>query len=197
MTVGKHRFAFTSRASSLGFGLIELVIVIAIIAILTVIALPSYQRAIQRNRVITDTNNLLAAINLARNEAVARGRPVTICASANGLACDGTGNVNWSGGYIVFTDFDPVGVVDAGLGDTVLRVVEAAAAHDTVRATGAGAASGYVSFTRTGTAKFVGVTPSVFMEFTVYPTPCQSDAIRQVSITSLGRSASKPLTACP
>jgi len=83
MALDKHNRAFATRASRSGFGLIELVIVIAIVAILTVIALPSYSRIMTRNRVVTDTNDLLAAINLARNEAVARGRPVTICASAN------------------------------------------------------------------------------------------------------------------
>src|SRR5262245_11096230 len=111
MAVGKHNRAFASRASAPGFGLIELVIVIAIVAILTVIALPSYSRIMTRNRVVTDTNNFVAAINLARNEAVARGRPVTVCASANGTSCDGTGATDWSAGYIVFTDFDPVGAV--------------------------------------------------------------------------------------
>ena len=195
MALGKHNRAFATRTSMSGFGLIELVIVIAIVAILTVIALPSYSRIMTRNRVITDTNDLLAAINLARNEAVARGRPVTVCASANSTSCDGTGNANWSGGYIVFTDFDPVGVVDAGAGDTVLRVADAAAVHDTVKATGT--ASGYVSFTRTGTAKYIGVAPNVSMEFTIYSTPCQTDAIRKVTVTSLGRSASQSLAVCP
>ena len=194
MAVGKYNRAIVSRASSPGFGLIELITVIAIVAILTVIALPSYQRVLQRNRVITDANDFLAAINLARNEAVARGRPVSVCASADGATCDGTGVIDWSGGYIVFTDFDPVGVVNAGSGDTVLRVIDGAAAHDTVKATGP--ASGYVSFTRTGTAKYVGIAPNIDMQFTIYSTPCQADAVRRVTVTSLGRSASQT-AACP
>lgn len=178
-----------------GFGLIELMTVIAIVAILTVIALPSYTRTMTRNRVVTDTNELLAAINLARNEAVARGRPVTVCASTNQTTCDGGTTVNWSNGYMVFTDFDPVGVVDVGLGDTVLRVVGPASTHTTVKVTST--ASGYLSFARTGVAKYVGVSPTADMQFTVYPTPCQTDAVRQVTVSSLGRSASKSVTTCP
>ena len=195
MALGKHNRAFATRTSMSGFGLIELVIVIAIVAILTVIALPSYSRIMTRNRVITDTNDLLAAINLARNEAVARGRPVTVCASANHTTCDGTGNINWSGGYMVFTDFDPVGVVDVGAGDTILRVIGPAAAHDTVQVTGN--PSGYLSFTRTGTAKYVGAAADESLQFTIFPTPCQADAVRQVTVTNLGRSASKTVAVCP
>jgi type IV fimbrial biogenesis protein FimT len=188
MAVGKHNRAFASR----GFGLIELVIVIAIIAILTVIALPSYTRTMQLNRVVTDTNDLLAAMNLARNEAIARGRPVTVCASANGTTCDGTGAADWSGGYIVFTDFDPIGTIDAGVGDTVLRVVGPVSAHDKV---GASDNSGYVNFTRTGTARF----PSADIEevkFLVSTDPCDDTHVRTIGVTSFGRAGLIPDT-CP
>jgi len=185
MAVGKHNRAFASRASASGFGLIELVIVIAIVAILTVIALPGYQRIMTRNRVVTDTNQFLAAVNLARNEAVARGRPVTVCASANSTTCDGVGVSDWSRGYIVFTDFDPVGVVDAG--DTVLRITGPVATRNSLLATNGN--SGYVSFTRTGMARFVSADPRR-MTFMVRSTPCQADAVRTIAITGLGGSAS-------
>jgi type IV fimbrial biogenesis protein FimT len=182
MAVGKHN-AFVSR----GFGLIELVIVIAIVAILTAIALPGYQSIMRRNRVVTDTNDFLAAINLARNEAVARGRPVSVCASVNGTSCDSASASDWSRGYMVFTDFDPVGVVDAGAGDTVLRVIGPVATHDSLKATSGN--SGYVSFTRTGTARFVSADPRK-MTFMIRSTPCQADAVRTVTVTGLGGSAS-------
>jgi type IV fimbrial biogenesis protein FimT len=192
MAVALHHRSTQLRSPPRGFGLIELVIVIAIIAILTVIALPSYQRTIQLNRVVTDTNDLLAAMNLARNEAVARGRPVTICASVNHSTCDGTGNADWSGGYMVFTDYDPVGVIDAGSGDELLRVIGPAADHDTVKAT---TNIGYVSFSRTGTVRFpTNDNPAVFFISSV---PCDPSRLRSVSITTLGRSASKTETTCP
>jgi type IV fimbrial biogenesis protein FimT len=187
MAVGKHS-AFVSR----GFGLIELVIVIAIVAILTIIALPGYQKTVQLNRVVTDTNDLLAALNLARNEAIARGRPVTVCASVSGTACDGSGIANWSGGYMIFTDFDPIGTVDAGVGDTVLRVIGPVSTHDKVSAS---ANSGYVNFTRTGTARFPGA-ETTEVKFLVSSDPCNNDHVRTVSITAFGRSGLVP-EICP
>jgi type IV fimbrial biogenesis protein FimT len=192
MALGNHNRAFATRVSMSGFGLIELVIVIAIVAILTVIALPSYTRTIQLNRVVTDSNDLLAALNLARNEAIARGRPVTVCASANGTTCDGPVTADWSGGYMIFTDFDPIGTVDAGVGDTVLRVVGPIATHDKVSASGN---SGYINFTRMGTARFPSAA-TIEVKFLVSSNPCDNNRVRMISVTPFGRSGLLPDT-CP
>jgi type IV fimbrial biogenesis protein FimT len=176
-----------------GFGLIELMIVVAIIVILTMIALPSYQRLIQLNRLTSDTNTLLSAFNLARNEAVSRGRPVTVCASADGAACDGPGTGNWSNGWIVFTDYDPAGQVDAGAGDVVLRMFGPVSTHNTLSSIGANV--GYVSFGRTGEATFPAA--GTMQTFIVKQTPCVNDLVRNVTVTNLGRSASKTDATCP
>jgi type IV fimbrial biogenesis protein FimT len=181
------------RHSPRGFSLVELMVVVAIVAILTMIALPSYRHLIQLNRLATDTNNFLSALNLARNEAVARGRPVSACASVSGTACDGTGTDDWSNGWIVFTDYDPPGQIDVGSGDAVLRVFGPVATRDSL--TSGGANVGYVSFGRTGTAKFPNA--AVLLEtFTLLTTPCEGDLVRTVTVTNLGRAASVP-GACP
>jgi type IV fimbrial biogenesis protein FimT len=64
--------------SSRGFTLIELMITVAILAILLGIGVPSFVDFIRNNRASTQANELATALNLARSEAVKRGLPVTL-----------------------------------------------------------------------------------------------------------------------
>lgn len=72
-----------------GFTLVELMVTVAITAILAAIAVPSFSRMIADNRVTTQANDLLTGISLARSEAVKRGTTVTM--RPNGAAGYGTG----------------------------------------------------------------------------------------------------------
>lgn len=62
-----------------GFTLVELMITIAVAAILLAIAIPGFRDLILRNELTTATNDWVAAVNLARSEAVRRGVPVVVC----------------------------------------------------------------------------------------------------------------------
>ncbi len=82
-----------------GFTLLELMITIAIAAILLTIAVPSFTDTIRRNRVATQSSNTYIAFKLARSEAAKLGRSTTVCSSTNQTSCNGTNN--WQGGWIV------------------------------------------------------------------------------------------------
>ncbi|MBO7007670.1 MAG: GspH/FimT family pseudopilin [Pseudomonadales bacterium] len=64
-----------------GYTLVEVLMVVVIIGIGFSIAVPSFQGMQERNRLVTQTNDLVAAIGLARSEANRRGAPVTLMAA--------------------------------------------------------------------------------------------------------------------
>ena len=61
-----------------GFTLVEMMVTIAILAILIAIATPSFTRMIQDSRVTTQANDLLLAMTLARSEAIKRAEDVSV-----------------------------------------------------------------------------------------------------------------------
>lgn len=65
-----------------GFTVIELMIVVAIAAILVLLAAPSFQSLLDRQRVRAAASNLNVDIQYARSEAVRRNAPVTVSFSA-------------------------------------------------------------------------------------------------------------------
>lgn len=98
-----------------GFSLIELMIVLAVIAVMLGVSAPAFTTMIKNNRMLTETYALRAALGTARSEAMARRSFVTVCRSGDGTGCNGT----WGQGYIAFTDADGDGTIDAGDGDEI------------------------------------------------------------------------------
>jgi type IV fimbrial biogenesis protein FimT len=97
-----------SKVNNKGFTLIELMIVIAILAILFVVAVPAYKNLQVRQKINGQANFLFSVVYQARSEAIKRSSVVTICKSNNGQACGGT----WSDGWLMFADQDADGALE-------------------------------------------------------------------------------------
>jgi len=75
-------------------------VTVAVAAILTMVALPSFRGAIQRHRVQAASDDLQASIQYARNEAVLRATYVSLCSSTDGASCAAT--ATYETGWIVY-----------------------------------------------------------------------------------------------
>jgi len=112
-----------------GFSLIELVVAMAVAAILVTVAIPNMRTFIQNGRLNTQANDLLGDLNLARSEAIKRRSNVGITTSATGACATGG---NWRNGRVIFIDANNNGICDV-LPDTILRFREQlASATDTL-----------------------------------------------------------------
>ena len=92
----------------MGFGIIELMVVLGVAGILLTIGVPLFNNLIADNRLLSEVFALRATLSNARTEALTQRSFVTVCRSSDGASCTG----NWNQGYIAFTDFDGDGTLD-------------------------------------------------------------------------------------
>lgn len=128
-SVADNGFGVVLRSQALGFTIIELMITIAILAVLVAAVAPSFMEIIRMNRLQTQSNALFTSLMLARSEAVKRNYPVVVCKSADGADCTGAGN--WEQGWLVFPDKDRDNTLDAD--EPVIRAVGALSGGNTLR----------------------------------------------------------------
>lgn len=85
------------RKTIAGFSMIELMVTVAVVAILVVAATPSFTAVINNNRLTGSANELVASLQLARSEAVTRNTPVVLCRSEDSATCVTATNATWAG----------------------------------------------------------------------------------------------------
>lgn len=89
-----------ARGYGAGFTIIELMITVAVASILLAIAVPSFNQMIVSGRLTAQSNEMIAAISLARSEAIKRNASVRLCrvSQANDTNCAGASATwqNWA-----------------------------------------------------------------------------------------------------
>ncbi|HET6913117.1 MAG TPA: GspH/FimT family pseudopilin [Rhodanobacteraceae bacterium] len=115
MSLSRHR----------GFSLVELMITVLVVAILTAIAWPNFRDFMHRNAATSQANQVLAALQYARNEAVSRRYPTALCGSTSGTACT-PNDTKFEGGWMIWRDSTLSGTPSySATKDELLRVVDA------------------------------------------------------------------------
>ncbi|PPU76247.1 MULTISPECIES: GspH/FimT family pseudopilin [Xanthomonas] len=151
-----------------GFTLVELMITIAVLAILLTIAFPSFRGVIRSNRVASATNESIGLLSLARSEAIRNRRGGGVCGSASGAACDN----NWASGMLAWADADGDGVFKSG--DTVLRFVSIDRSL-----TSSGPSGAAIAFDGRGRR-----VASTNQQITLQPTVCDGQALRRTLVVN-------------
>lgn len=169
-----------ARKGNGGLTLIELIITVAVLAVAAAIAYPSFSGVIHSNRLAGATNSMLAALNLARSEAVRSNRGAGICPTVDRTKCEGT---DWNNGTLVFLDHDGDGGWSDG--DSVVRYFESSESLSLVVAESGGSdaeAIPAIAFDRTGRVEGA-------LDFIVAPKKCSgaSTEQRRVQLTRVGQ----------
>lgn len=180
---GVSRSSFTG-----GFTLLELMVTVSVLAILVVVAVPNFFNLVQNNRATAHANDLVTALNVARSEAIRRGRPVALCprAASGAVSCGAT---SWAQGWAV--------VADGTAGGTATPVPAGAPIQVWGPLTGtptfAAGAPGWIRYLPRGgietSGAFTGADETARIELRFQLARCSGEQARRVAVTRSGRPA--------
>lgn len=175
---GSHRRCAQGAAN--GLSLVELLVVVAVLALLAAVGTPLLSRLVDSTRLSSYANDFLAALHLARSEAIKRRERAGLCKSADGVSCSETGG--WEQGWIVFRDANSNGLRDDG--ELVVQYTARMAAD--FRFSGNATVAAYISYVPTGRTRLAG---GGFQAGTLTLCKVSDPALggRQIVINSAGR----------
>lgn len=136
---------------SCGFTLTELMVTLAIAAILISFAAPSFSGIMKDSQLTVSLNDFISALNLARSDAIRRGDRVTLCKSSEPYVECST-NGGWEQGWIIFVDSNNFSVRDP---DEDIIHVHGALEHG-ISITGNAPVKNYISYINTGVTRLKG-----------------------------------------
>jgi type IV fimbrial biogenesis protein FimT len=114
---------------AIGFTLVELMVTIAVLAVLVAIALPDLRTFLVNSKLSSNTNEFIGLLNYARSEAISRNQVVSVCSR---IAATGRCSTNgfWAEREVqVFVDQDGDGDKDSA--EEVLKIMAAQDADQT------------------------------------------------------------------
>ncbi len=149
-----------------GFTLVELMVAMAIIGISLTVAIPSFIETMNDQKLTTQTNDLVASLNLARSTAIKRRQTVTV-----------RNQSGWKYGWDIFVDINNDHINN---GDDILIKSYPALESGSVDITGSTGFTGYISYQPNGRAHRNG-------HFSFCPSNTTEGGSRKVIIANTGR----------
>lgn len=167
-----------------GFTLIEVLVTLAVLAILISIAAPNFAGVIADNRLTTATNSFISAIALAKSEAITRKATIHLSGEPGSPATN-----EWGSGWLIWVDLDSDFQPDPPPAEEYIRVFPAASGSVVINSepglTKTGDDRATISFSSNGLRAASGA------NFNIELTVCDGrpDEIgRKITISAIGRS---------
>ncbi|HJV80084.1 GspH/FimT family pseudopilin [Noviherbaspirillum sp.] len=170
----RRRHAWIPATRHRGLSLVELLTVLAVVAVLLAMGLPSLQSFIQSQQISAVVNDFYAAISLTRSEAIQRGTRVDL------VPQDADGN--WASGWVVFVDENNNQRPDAG--ERVIFIHDALQKGTSIRASLTDSTVQYLAYSGAGRTRTNSSSQRTqFGTFTFK----LNDQVRKIKLNFLGR----------